>query len=98
MKNEGSNGQRRAADPRLVRTAAALDLLCGLLLFFIQKLFIDTSKFLPVYHQVLFRLFKGHLVGVESGIQREDVLKEEIPRTGKAEIYGNPFLSSSSFE
>lgn len=74
MKDEGSNGQSRAADTWLVRTAAAPDLLCGLLLFLILKLFIDVSKFLPVCHQVLFRLFKDHLVSEGSGIQRKDVL------------------------
>jgi len=43
MKNEGSNGQRRAAETQLVRTAAALDLLYVLLVFSIRKLFIDAS-------------------------------------------------------
>lgn len=43
MKNEGSNGERKAAGTQLVRTAAALDLLYVLLLFSIRKLFVDAS-------------------------------------------------------
>lgn len=43
MKNEGSNGERRAAGTQLVRIAAALDLFYVLLLFSIRKFFIDDS-------------------------------------------------------
>lgn len=58
----------------LGRAAAALDLLNVLLLLSIQKLFTDTSYFLSLCHKVLLSLFKGCLVSVRSGTQREDVL------------------------